>query len=124
MMRIKILLLLLLSLVLGSNIRSQSLEGDWQFQAILNSKGDSLFKISSTDILSFAADSFDYQLAAKNLQASGKFSQLSDSLIFNYLAPSDTQRTYTFQVQGDSLLNLEESGISYLFKRTKVKTGL
>ena len=124
MMRIKILLLLLLSLVLGSNIRSQSLEGDWQFQAILNSKGDSLFKISSTDILSFAADSFDYQLAAKNLQASGKFSQLSDSLIFNYLAPSDTQRTYTFQVQGDSLLNLEESGISYLFKRTKVKTGI
>ena len=124
MMRIKILLLLLLSLVLGSNIRSQSLEGDWQFQAILNSKGESLFKISSTDILSFAADSFDYQLAAKNLQASGKFSQLSDSLIFNYLAPSDTQRTYTFQVQGDSLLNLEESGIRYQFKRTKVKTGI
>lgn len=124
MMRIKILLLLLLSLVLGSNIRSQSLEGDWQFQAILNSSGDSLFKISSTDILSFAANSFDYQLGAKNLQASGKFSQISDSLIFSYLAPSDTLRTYTFQLQGDSLLNLEESGIKYLFKRTKVKTGI
>jgi CNT family concentrative nucleoside transporter len=124
MMRIKILLLLLLSLVLGSNIRSQSMEGDWQFQAILNSDGDSLFKISSTDILSFSADSFDYQLAAKNLQASGKFRQISDSLFFTYLAPSDTQRTYTFQLQGDSLLSLEESGISYLFKRPKVKTGI
>mgnify|MGYP003633771805 FL=1 len=124
MMRIKILLLLLLSLGLGNNIRSQSMEGDWQFQAILNNAGDSLFKISSTDILRFAADSFNYQLASKNLQASGKFSQISDRLIFSYLAPSDTQRTYTFQLQGDSLLSLEESEIRYLFKRPKVKTGL
>jgi CNT family concentrative nucleoside transporter len=125
MMRIKILLLLLLSLGLENTVRSQSLEGDWQFQAILNQQGDSLFKIASSDVLSFSADSFNYQLEAKNLKASGKFSLVKDSLVFNYLAPSDTLRTYILNLSGDSLLSLEENQVRYLFKRPIIRsTGI
>jgi len=125
MMRIKILLLLLLSLGLENTVRSQSIEGDWQFQAILNQHGDSLFHIASSDVLSFSADSFNYQLEAKNLMASGKFSLVKDSLVFNYLAPSDTLRTYILNLSGDSLLSLEENQIRYLFKRPIIRrTGI
>lgn len=125
MMRIKILLLLLLSLGLGNTVSSQSIEGDWQFQAILNQAGDSLFHIASSDVLSFSADSFNYQLEAKNLMASGKFSLVKDSLVFNYLAPSDTLRTYILSLSGDSLLSLEENQIRYLFKRPVIRsTGI
>jgi len=124
MMRIKILLLLLLSLGPLSHIRSQSIEGDWQFQAVLNNEGDSLFKISAQDLLHFYADSFNYQLEAKKLKASGTFTLQKDSLIFNYFVPSDTQRTYIFKLQGDSLLSLEGNQIRYLFKRPKARTGI
>ncbi len=125
MMRIKLLLLLVFSLGLTNTVISQTLEGDWQFQAILNQQGDSLFSISDSDQLNFSADNFKYQLAAKKLMASGKFSQIKDSLIFRYLAPSDTLRSYRISFSGDSVLRLEENEIRYLFKRPIVrKTGI
>jgi hypothetical protein len=69
MMRIKIIFLLLINLGLGSTLRSQSLKGEWQFQAILNANGDSLFEIANTDKLYLTSDSFNYQLTAKSLEA-------------------------------------------------------
>jgi CNT family concentrative nucleoside transporter len=124
MMRIKIIFLLLINLGLGSTLRSQSLKGEWQFQAILNANGDSLFEIANTDKLYLTSDSFNYQLTAKSLEASGSYFNSSDSLTFNYSLPNDTQRTYHFVLENDSFLSLEEDEIRYIFKRVIKKTGL
>ena len=110
-----------LLLVFSTFLSKAQLEGEWRFKSI--EKNDTtLFTIGKSDSLRiFAKDSFYYQLAAKNLSAYGQYSIEEDSigqfLSFHYLAPSDTTRFYRIVILNDTVLNIEENGVHYLFAR-------
>lgn len=110
---------LFIAVSLIGNLQAQdSIRGKWAFLEILSPEGESLFEINPQDSFFLQAnDSFAYQLQAKNLDARGHFQYQNDSLVFHYLAPSDTIRSYATQLIGDSILDLEENGVHYRFKR-------
>ena len=108
--------LLLLSLLLINFLaQSQSVEGQWQFQAI-SRDGIPLFDINTElDLMTLESGQFYYTLEAKNkLEARGSYQVNEDILSFQYIEPKDTLRRYVFRSNGDTLI-LSEAGIDYRF---------
>ncbi|SDR66677.1 concentrative nucleoside transporter, CNT family [Formosa sp. Hel1_31_208] len=94
----------------------QDLEKKWQFEAIQNDTGESLFEISNSDVLNLNSGEFDYTLIAKdNLKASGDYLYQNNLLVFYYSKPNDTIRRYKISELTDSTLVFKENSISYKF---------
>lgn len=108
----------LIAIFIGlSSITAQELEKTWQFEAIENSEGNSLFNISENDSIVFNKGEFQYNLEAKdNLEASGDYIFQNNLLVFYYNKPNDTIRRYKIQELTDSTLVFSENGASYKFK--------
>ncbi|WP_430467406.1 nucleoside transporter C-terminal domain-containing protein [Winogradskyella ouciana] len=108
----------LIAIFIGlSSITAQELEKTWQFEAIENSEGNSLFNISENDSIVFNKGEFQYNLEAKdNLEASGDYIFQNNLLVFYYNKPNDTIRRYKIQELTDSTLVFSENGTSYKFK--------
>ncbi|MDT8347011.1 MAG: nucleoside transporter C-terminal domain-containing protein [Flavobacteriaceae bacterium] len=119
-MRIKCSLSLFLWLcgfVLFAQEASKSfIDQAWQFHAITDQEAKALFEVTPQDSLVFAKGQFYYTLAAKNnLYAEGEYVLEDQTIIFFYRKPLDTIRRYRLSYEGDSLLKLYESGITYSF---------
>lgn len=116
-------LFILILLSIQINAFGQSIEREWQFSSIENNTGESLLNINATtDYLTFAEGSFNYQLEAKNnLQASGDYILQNKLLVFFYNQPTDTIRRYKISELTDSTLVFSEKGTKYTF-RTKKET--
>lgn len=94
----------------------QSIEQKWNFAAITNADGDSIFKISETDTFTLENGAFEYTLAAKNnLKASGDYIYQDGLLVLFYSQPNDTIRRYRVKTVTDTTLNFTENGVSYSF---------
>lgn len=111
--------LLLLAIVCMAPMVSfgQSIDKDWQFSAILDQQGDSLFAINSeADYFQLKEGSFRYQLEAKdNLNASGDYIFQNNLLVLFYNQPNDTIRRYHINEVTDSTLVFSENTVSYHF---------
>jgi CNT family concentrative nucleoside transporter len=118
----------------SSALTAQTIIGEWQFLDIKNQEGESVFEINDDDQLKLDAEgNFSYQLQSKNLKAKGKFDIIADTLRFSYSLPTDEVRSYTFAIQNNSLLELNENSLTYRFTRlaappvtsnsTALKTG-
>ncbi len=98
-------------------VSAQQLEKKWQFETVLNEKGEAVFDIEPTDLLVLEAGNFNYQLAAKNnLNASGTYTRENDQLIFSYDTPKDTVRNYSIAELTATTLVLSENSMNYRFK--------
>jgi len=98
----------------------QDLEKKWQFEAIQNNTGESLFEISNADVLNLNGGEFDYTLISKdNLKASGDYLYQNNLLVFYYSKPNDTIRRFKISELTDSTLVFNENSISYKFTRPK-----
>ncbi len=108
----------LIALFIGfSSITAQELEKTWQFDAIEDTSGSTLFNISKNDNITFNKGEFKYSLEAKNnLKASGDYIFQNNLLVFYYNQPNDTIRKYKIKELTDSTLVFSEKGISYKFK--------
>ena len=95
---------------------SQDLEKKWQFDAIQDENGLSLFEISDTDAIHLKAGEFKYSLSSKNLEASGDYIHQNNLLVFYYTQPKDTIRRYKIKTLTDSTLVFTENGTYYNFK--------
>ena len=97
---------------------SQSIDKQWQFDAIQNNTGEHLFKINQeSDILTLEKGEFKYTLEAKdNLKASGDYIHQNNLLVFYYTQPNDTIRRYKITELTDSTLVFTENNIVYTFK--------
>ncbi|WP_425077650.1 nucleoside transporter C-terminal domain-containing protein [Psychroserpens sp. S379A] len=98
---------------------AQDIEKDWQFDAIQNENGSSLFEILDTDAFSLKAGEFEYSLNAKNLKASGDYIYQNNLLVFYYSKPNDTIRRYKISELTDSTLVFSEHNTVYKFKTPK-----
>jgi len=107
----------LIALFIGlSTVTAQELEKTWQFEAIENASGNSLFDISENDTIQFNKGEFHYSLKAKdNLNASGDYMYQNNLLLFYYKSPNDTIRTYRIKELTDSTLVFSEAGVNYKF---------
>ena len=100
-----------------SSITAQELEKTWQFEAIENSLGNSLFNISESDNINFNKGEFNYTLEAKNnLKASGNYIHQHNFIVFYYNTPSDTIRSYNIKELTDSTLVFSEKDVVFKFK--------
>ena len=108
----------LIALCIGiSTITAQELEKTWQFDAIKDASGNSLYSISENDTIQFAKGAFHYTLQSKNnLKAKGDYLYQNNLLLFYYNQPKDTIRTYRIEELTDSTLVFSESGVHYKFK--------
>ncbi|WP_439151609.1 nucleoside transporter C-terminal domain-containing protein [Winogradskyella sp.] len=103
-----------------SSITAQELEKTWQFDAVENSSGKSLFNISKNDTIRFSNGEFGYTLEAKNnLHASGDYIYQNNLLLFYYNQPNDTVRKYKITELTDSTLVFNEVGVKYKFSPYK-----
>jgi concentrative nucleoside transporter, CNT family len=103
-----------------SSITAQELEKTWQFDAIENSSGQSLFNISKNDTIRFNGGEFGYTLEAKNnLKASGDYMYQNNLLLFYYNQPNDTLRKYNITELTDSTLVFKEASVNYKFSPYK-----
>jgi CNT family concentrative nucleoside transporter len=111
----------LIALFIGlSSITAQELEKTWQFEAVANTSGNSLFNVTERDNLSFNKGEFIYNLEAKDdLVASGDYIFQNNLLVFYYNQPNDTIRRYKIQNLTDSTLVFSEKDIIYKFKSSK-----
>ncbi|MBV7269374.1 nucleoside transporter C-terminal domain-containing protein [Winogradskyella luteola] len=111
----------LIAIFIGySSITAQELEKTWQFDAIENTDGESLFNISKSDTIKFISGEFKYSLEGKNnLNAEGDYMLQNNLLIFYYSQPNDTIRRYKIQELTDSTLVFSERDILYKFKDPK-----
>jgi CNT family concentrative nucleoside transporter len=111
----------LIAICIGiSSITAQELEKSWQFEAIENTSGSSLFNISESDNIHFNKGEFNYTLEAKdNLSASGDYLIQNNLLVFYYNQPNDTIRRYKIKELTDSTLVFSEKDITYRFKSSK-----
>jgi CNT family concentrative nucleoside transporter len=118
-MRLVLFILLSVHGLLHASDAVSSIEGKWQFDAITNVEGDTVFPISELDTFHLYPDGrFTYFLLAKDsLNASGVWNLENDMLRLTYAHPSDTTRYYQTQYL-DTTLVLKESGIVYAFKRS------
>lgn len=100
---------------------SQDLEKKWQFDAIENENGSSLFDISVTDTLHLKTGEFDYSIQAKEVKAAGDYIYQNNLLVFYYTKPNDTIKTYKISELTDSTLVFSEKNTIYKFKATSAK---
>jgi concentrative nucleoside transporter, CNT family len=94
----------------------QTIEKNWNFAAIEDASGNSLFEITENDVLSLEEGVFQYQLAAKNnLKASGDYIYQNNLLVLFYNSPTDTIRRYRINKLTDTELSFTENDITYRF---------
>ncbi len=94
---------------------SQTLEQNWNFEAILK-EGKKIITIDESDVFHLKDGNFTYTLAAKDsLKAEGTYIHQNNLLIFNYTKPKDTVRYYNISKHTDSILTIIENNISYNF---------
>ncbi|MAZ72194.1 MAG: Na+ dependent nucleoside transporter [Flavobacteriaceae bacterium] len=94
----------------------QSIEKNWNFSAIEDASGNSLFNITNEDTFSLNEGVFTYQLAAKdNLKATGDYIYQNNLLVLFYNTPKDTIRRYRITKLTDTELTFTENDITYRF---------
>ena len=115
----KIILLFLGLMAITHAFAQESETGSWQFDAIENAVGDSLFAIDKQlDSLVLENNRFHYSLLAKDtLVASGDYTRQNDLLIFFYEQPTDTVRRYRIETLNDTLMRFTEHGVLYSFTK-------
>uniref|UniRef100_UPI00404B0EF0 nucleoside transporter C-terminal domain-containing protein n=3 Tax=Gelidibacter sp. TaxID=2018083 RepID=UPI00404B0EF0 len=106
-----------------SSTLAQNIEKKWQFDAVKNSQGVSLYNIdTASDGLEFNNGEFSFYLKAKDsLKASGNYLQQNNLLIFYYDQPSETVKRFKITTLTDSTLVLTEKDVSYILKSEKTQ---
>ena len=103
-----------------TSLNAQDLEKKWQFDAIQNENGSSLFEISDADTFELKEGEFSYRLEAKdNLEASGDYIHQNNLLVFYYSKPNDTIRRFKISELTDSTLVFSEKNVVYKYKAAK-----
>ncbi|RIA10725.1 CNT family concentrative nucleoside transporter [Flavobacteriaceae bacterium MAR_2010_72] len=98
-------------------LQAQELEKKWQFEAIQNADGTSVFNINTnTDQLELNAGEFQFTLQADSIKASGDYIYQNNLLVFYYNQPNDTIRHYRITELTDSTLVFKERDINYKLK--------
>ncbi len=117
MKNLPILFMLLFSyLVVG-----QSIEKNWNFLSVENTKGEQLFTTTESDYFNLANGEFVYTLSEKDtLEASGNYIHQNNLLILSYKQPKDTVRYYNIVSLSDSELTLSESNVLYKFSTKEI----
>lgn len=107
-----------------SSTLAQNLDKKWQFDAVKDSQGISLYNIDATsDAIEFNKGEFSFFLKAKDsLQASGNYIHQNNLLIFYYDQPSEIVKTFKINTLTDSTLVLTNKDLSYFLKFEKSKT--
>lgn len=101
----------------------QSIDQEWQFNAIEKNNTSVLDIDSEIDFLILQNNQFEYQLAAKNnLKAKGDYILQNDLLIFYYTHPKDTIRRYRITKHTDSTLVFSENSTKYYLTKNSLKT--
>jgi CNT family concentrative nucleoside transporter len=118
----KIIVLVLVFFFFGSSI-GQSIEKNWQFNAIENEKGEILFPVNpEKDAFNLSEGIFEYRLEAKNnLEAAGEYIFQNNLLVLFYSKPNDTIRRYRISELTDSTLVFSENNIRYSFLKAVEK---
>lgn len=108
-----------------SSTLAQNLDKKWQFDAVKDSQGISLYNIDATsDAIEFNKGEFSFFLKAKDsLQASGNYIHQNNLLIFYYDQPSEIVKTFKINTLTDSTLVLTNKDLSYFLKFEKSKTA-
>lgn len=122
----KHLFLAITAIFFGLNIGfTQELEKNWQFDAIQNENGQTLFNISEGDSLSLKEGKFNYFLKAKeDLRASGDYIFQNNVLMLYYSQPNDTIRHYRITELTDSTLVFTEKNVAYKFRSPENTSAL
>ncbi|MFD0993507.1 NupC/NupG family nucleoside CNT transporter [Tenacibaculum geojense] len=117
MKNLPILFMLLFSyLVVG-----QSIEKNWNFLSVENTKGEQLFTTTESDYFNLANGEFVYTLSENDtLEASGNYIHQNNLLILSYKQPKDTVRYYNIVSLSDSELTLSESNVLYKFSTKEI----
>ena len=107
-----------------SSTLAQNIEKKWQFDAVKNSQGVSLYNIdTASDALEFNNGEFSFYLKAKDsLKASGNYLLQNNLLIFYYDQPSEIVKRFKITTLTDSTLVLTEKDLSYILKSEKSQT--
>lgn len=107
-----------------SSTLAQNIEKKWQFDAVKNSQGVSLYNIDmASDALEFNNGEFSFYLKAKDsLKASGNYLLQNNLLIFYYDQPSEIVKRFKITTLTDSTLVLTEKDLSYILKSEKSQT--
>lgn len=101
----------------------QSIDQEWQFNAIEKNNTSVLDIDSEIDFLILQNNQFEYQLSAKNnLKAKGDYILQNDLLIFYYTHPKDTIRRYRITKHTNSTLVFSENSTKYYFTKNSLKT--
>ena len=96
--------------------QGQTIERDWDFAAITNTAGDSIYKIFEADTFSLEDGAFTYSLASKdNLQAAGDYMYQDNLLVLFFSQPKDTIRRYRIKELTDTSLRFTENEVTYSF---------
>ncbi|MBR9846967.1 MAG: Na+ dependent nucleoside transporter [Algicola sp.] len=98
----------------------QDLEKKWQFDAVQDENGSSLFEILDTDAIHLKSGEFEYSLQAKNIKASGDYMYQNNLLVFYYNDSLNTTRRYKISELTDSTLVLSENKTIYKFIAPKI----
>ena len=98
----------------------QDLEKKWQFDAVQDENGLSLFEILDTDAIHLKSGEFEYSLQAKNIKASGDYIYQNNLLVFYYNDSLNTTRRYKISELTDSTLVLSENKTIYKFIAPKI----
>jgi len=104
---------LIFSLII--NVSAQTVEKQWQFEAIQNETNTNLYELADSDLLELKGGEFNYSIKSKNLQASGDYIYQNNLLVFYYNKPTDTIRRYKITELTDSTLVFTEKNIQYKY---------
>lgn len=110
-------LVAIMAIFFGLNtLNAQSIEKKWQFQAIENDTVSNQFQLSESDVFLLDKGDFKYNIASRNLEASGDYLHQNNLLVFYYNQPNDTIRRYKISELTDSTLVFVENNTTYRFK--------
>lgn len=125
-MKYRALLLLSLFMMLSPLMQAQeALKYRWKFSSISDAEGTALLSVDSGDYFHLREDStFEYFLKNRNaLKANGRWQLRRDTLVLQYISPSDTLRNYRLDISNDTLMQLSENGVQYRFSRVAESEG-
>jgi CNT family concentrative nucleoside transporter len=107
-----------------SSTLAQNIEKKWQFDAVKDSQGVSLYNIDmASDALEFSNGEFSFYLKAKDsLKASGNYLLQNNLLIFYYDQPSEIVKRFKINTLTDSTLVLTDKDLSYILTSKKSET--
>lgn len=109
---------------INSSTLAQNIEKKWQFDAVKDSQGVSLYNIDmASDALEFSNGEFSFYLKAKDsLIASGNYLLQNNLLVFYYDQPTETVKRFKINTLTDSTLVLTDKDLSYILKSQKTET--